>query len=54
MIYSECSIVFFILNYQLLDDENSKYILHKVHADLNTFSNKVDVKIASGEFPNET
>lgn len=41
-----------VFNYSLPDDENSKHILHKVHADLNTLSDKVNAKIASGEFPN--
>lgn len=39
-------------NYQLTDDENVKNILQKVHADLNTLSDKVKAKVTSGEFPN--
>ena len=41
-----------VFNYQLTDDENVKNILQKVHADLNTLSDKVKAKVASGEFPN--
>ena len=41
-----------VFNYQLTDDENVKNILQKVHADLNSLSDKVKAKVASGEFPN--
>ncbi|MCB6675095.1 universal stress protein [Bacteroides intestinalis] len=41
-----------VFNYQLTDDENVKNILQKVHADLNTLSDKVKAKVTSGEFPN--
>lgn len=33
------------------DEENVRSILQKVHADLNVLSDKVKVKVASGEFP---
>lgn len=41
-----------VFNYQLNDEENVKNILHKVHADLNSLSDKVKEKVVSGEFPN--
>lgn len=41
-----------VFNYQLTDEENVKNILQKVHADLNSLSDKVKDKVASGEFPN--
>ena len=40
-----------VFNYQLSDEENVRSILQKVHADLNVLSDKVKVKVASGEFP---
>ncbi|WP_297328793.1 universal stress protein [uncultured Bacteroides sp.] len=40
-----------VFNYQLSDEENVKNILQKVHADLNTLSDKVKEKVAIGEFP---
>ncbi len=40
-----------VFNYSLPDDENSKHILHHVHADLNALSDKIKAKITSGEFP---
>lgn len=41
-----------VFNYQLTDEENVKNILQRVHADLNSLSDKVKEKVASGEFPN--
>ena len=41
-----------VFNYQIADEENVKNILQKVHADLNTLSNNIKEKVASGEFPN--
>lgn len=41
-----------VFNYQLSDEENVKNILQKVHADLNTLSNKVKEKVSIGELPN--
>lgn len=41
-----------VFNYQLTDEENVKNIMQKVHADLNSLSDKVKDKVASGEFPN--
>ncbi|WP_291528688.1 universal stress protein [Bacteroides sp. UBA939] len=41
-----------VFNYQITDDENTKNILQKVHADLNALSDKVKDKVDSGEFPN--
>lgn len=41
-----------VFNYQIADKENVKNILQKVHADLNTLSNNIKEKVASGEFPN--
>lgn len=41
-----------VFNYQLSDEENVRNILQKVHADLNSLSDKVKEKVASGEFPN--
>ncbi len=40
-----------VFNYQINDEEMVKNILQKVHAELNTLSNKVKEKVASGEFP---
>lgn len=40
-----------VFNYQLADEENVKNILQKVHADLNSLSDKVKEKVATGEFP---
>lgn len=40
-----------IFNYQISDEETVKNILHKVHEDLNTLSDRIKDKIASGEFP---
>ena len=41
-----------VFNYQIADEENVKNILQKVHADLNTLSDNIKEKVASGEFPN--
>lgn len=41
-----------VFNYQLSDEENVRNMLQKVHADLNSLSDKVKEKVASGEFPN--
>ena len=41
-----------VFNYQLADEENVKSILQKVHADLNSLSDKIKEKVTSGEFPN--
>lgn len=40
-----------VFNYQLADEDNVKNILQKVHADLNSLSDKVKEKVATGEFP---
>lgn len=40
-----------IFNYQISDEETIKNILHKVHEDLNTLSDRIKDKIASGELP---
>ena len=41
----------YVFIYQLCDEENVRSIYQKVHADLNVLSDKVKVKVASGEFP---
>lgn len=41
-----------IFNYQLGDDESIKKVVHKVHDDLNNFSDSIKDKIAKGELPN--
>ena len=40
-----------VFNYPLTDDDNIKEILHKVHDDLNSLSDKIKVKVDSNEFP---
>ncbi len=40
-----------VFNYPLTDDDNIKEILHKVHDDLNSLSDKIKAKIDSNEFP---
>ena len=40
-----------VFNYQISDEETVKNVLHKVHDDLNTLSEKIKQKVASGEFP---
>lgn len=40
-----------IFNYHRGDEENVKGILQRVHNDLNTLSEKIKEKVASGEFP---
>ncbi len=40
-----------VFNYQLTDDENVKNILQKVHADLNTLSDKVKAKSSFRRVP---
>ena len=40
-----------VFNYQISDEETVKNVLHKVHDDLNTLSEKIKQKAASGEFP---
>lgn len=41
-----------VFNYQIADEENVKTILQQVHKDLNALSDKVKVKVDTGEFPN--
>lgn len=41
-----------IFNYHRGDEENVKGILQRVHNELNTLSEKIKEKVASGEFPN--
>lgn len=41
-----------IFNYHHGDEENVKGILQRVHNELNTLSEKIKEKVASGEFPN--
>ena len=40
-----------VFNYQISDEETVKNVLHKVHDNLNTLSEKIKQKVASGEFP---
>lgn len=41
-----------VFNYQINDEESTKTIIKKVHADLNTLSNSINEKIKSKELPN--
>ncbi|MEG0463571.1 MULTISPECIES: universal stress protein [Bacteroides] len=40
-----------VFNYQINDEDAVRTILQKVHSDLNTLSDKIKAKVASGEFP---
>ena len=40
-----------VFNYQISDEETVKTILQKVHADLNSLSDKIKEKVVTGEFP---
>ena len=40
-----------VFNYQIGDEENVKNIIQKVHMDLNNLSDRIKLKVISGEFP---